>query len=173
MIIEIAMERTMVIGSGGAGKTTLAREIAVATGLPLVHLDRLFWKPGWVRTPTDEWHRLVEKLVAADRWVIDGNYGGTMDLRLAAADTVVFLDVSRLRCLARIVTRAFRNRERLTWEFVRWVWSYSAVQRPRILTKLEGFEADGGRVVTLRNEREIRQFLSTIARPREGPEPRA
>lgn len=102
----------MVIGSGGAGESTLSRRIATATGLPLVHLDRLYWRPGWVPTPTKEWHRVVELAVAADRWVIDGNYGRTLDVRFAAADTVVFLDVPRLRCLARIVKRALCNRRR-------------------------------------------------------------
>jgi len=108
----------------------VAREIAAVTGQPLVHLDRLFWHSGWVRSPIDEWRRIVNGLVAADRWVIDGNYGGTIDLRLAAADTVVFLDVPRLRCVARVVKRAMLNRrrnrddmtpgcrERLSWEFV-------------------------------------------------------
>ena len=164
----------MVIGSGGAGKTTVARELAAATGLPLVHLDRLFWRPGWVRTPTAEWRRVMENLVAADRWIIDGNYGGTMDLRLAAADTVVFLDVPRLRCLTRIAKRALLHRgrvrddmtpgcpERLTGEFVRWVWSYPPNHRPGILAKLRAFESKGGRVVVLRSDRDKRDFLSAI-----------
>lgn len=169
------MDKVMVIGSGGAGKTTVAREIAALTGLPLVHLDRLFWHPGWMPTPADEWRGLIEDLVATDRWVIDGNYGGTMDLRLAAADAVVFLDVPRRRCLARVVKRALANGgrtraemspgcpERLTWEFVRWVWSYPASRRPGILIRLKAFEAEGGRVVVLRNDRETRQFLATVA----------
>lgn len=135
----------MVIGAGGAGKTTVAREIAAATGLPLVHLDRLFWQPGWVRTPTAEWHRP--------------------------------LDVPRLRCLARIVKRALLNRrrtrddmtpgcpERVTWEFVRWVWSYPTMRRPHLLTKLKAFEAEGGRVVVFRADHDTRELLSAI-RPR-------
>lgn len=176
------MDKVMVIGSGGAGKTTVARELAALTGLPLVHLDQLFWRPGWVRTPTDEWRRVVQNLVAADRWVIDGNYGGTMDMRLAAADAVVFLDVPRLRCLTRVVKRSliYRGRtrddmtagcpERLTWEFVRWVWSYPTTRRPGILIKLKAFEAGGGRVLVLRSGGETREFLASVAQPEERPE---
>ena len=169
------MNKVMVIGSGGAGKSTTARRLAAATGLPLVHLDQLFWRPGWVQTPSDEWRRVMEQLVAEDRWVIDGNYGGTMDIRLGAADTVLFLDVPRLRCLTRVVKRALRNLgrtrddmapgcpDRLTWEFVRWVWSYPVTRRPGILAKLTAFESGGGRVVVLRTSGETRDFLSTIA----------
>lgn len=116
----------------------------------------------------------MTQLVAGDRWLIDGNYGGTLDLRLAAADAVVFLDTPRLRCLVRIVRRALKHRgrsrddmtpgcpERLTWEFVRWVWSYPATRRPRILSELKAFEARGGQSVVLRTESERRAFLSEV-----------
>ncbi len=161
------------IGSGGAGKTTVARDLAAATGLPLVHLDRLYWHPGWVATPPDEWQRVVENIVAGERWVVDGNYGGTMALRVVAADTVVFLDIPRIRCLARALRRAvvFRGRtradmppgcpERITWEFMRWIWTYPAIRRPKVLTMLAEFEARGGRAVVLRSATDVRSFLAS------------
>lgn len=177
------MNKVVVIGSGGAGKSTAARELAAITGLPLVHLDRLFRRSGWVPTPPEEWRRTMADLVAGDRWVIDGNYDGTMDLRLAAADAVVFLDVPRLRCLVRIVRRTSKHRrrtrddmapgcpDRLTWEFVRWVWRYPATRRPQILARLKAFEAEGGRVFVLRTVGEIREFLSDLAGPNERMSP--
>lgn len=136
------MQKVLIIGSGGAGKTTFARKLSAATGLPVVHLDRLYWHPGWVATPAEEWQLVVQNVVAGERWVIDGNYGGTVDLRLAAADTVVFLDIPRIRCLARAVRRgviywrwtrddmAPGCPERITWEFVRWIWTYPTTRRP-------------------------------------------
>src|SRR5918992_1400387 len=127
------MQRVLVIGSGGSGKSTVAKEIARRLHLPLVHLDALYWQPGWRATPTSAWERVVHQLIAAPWWVMDGNYGGTLDVRLAACDTVVFLDVPRVICLWRILRRRLQFRrgtradmaprcpERLTWEFVRWV----------------------------------------------------
>lgn len=91
-------QRIILIGSGGSGKSTLARQIGAVLSLPVIHLDALFWQPGWVETPRPEWEALQRELVARDRWVIDGNYGHTLDIRLAAADTVIFMDMPRLVC---------------------------------------------------------------------------
>lgn len=167
------MERVLIIGSGGCGKTTLSRAVAERLGLPLIHLDALYWRPGWVPTPKEEWRRVVEGLLARPRWVMDGNYGGTLDLRLAACDSVIFLDLPRRVCLWRIFKRRllYRGRgrpevapgcpERLTWEFVRWVWTYRKRRRPGILERLHG--RTGRRVVILSSTREVDRFLSSLA----------
>lgn len=166
------MRRVLLIGSGGAGKSTVARRLGAATGLPVVHLDARFWRPGWTPTPRDEWRRTVATLVAGDAWVMDGNYGGTLDLRLAACDTVVFLDLPRLVCLRRVVARALRHAgrtrpdmapdcpERLTLEFVRWVWRYPRRQRPAVLRRLAAAAEAGTRVVVLRSDAEVERFLA-------------
>src|SRR5438034_11750677 len=86
------LKRILVIGSGGSGKTTFARRLAERTTLPLIHLDALYWRPGWDPTPADEWRARVEALANEPAWIMDGNYGGTLDIRLAASDTIVFLD---------------------------------------------------------------------------------
>lgn len=93
------MQRVLVIGSGGSGKSTVAKEIARRLRLPLVHLDALYWQPGWRATQKSAWERVVHELIVAPSWVMDGNYGGTLDVRLARCDTVVFLDVPRVVCL--------------------------------------------------------------------------
>src|SRR5947199_10477215 len=93
------MNRVLVIGTGGTGKTTLARRLAERTALPLIHLDLLYWRPGGQPTPNAEWRQTVERLITAEKWIIDGNYGGTLDLRLAACGTVVLLDLPRGGCL--------------------------------------------------------------------------
>lgn len=128
------MLRVLVIGSGGSGKSTLAAQLGARLRLPVVHLDALYWRPGWVATPASGWRETVAHLVATERWVMDGNYGGTLDLRIAACDAVVLLDPPRSVCLARVVWRWLRYAgttrpdmapgcpEHLTWEFVRWVW---------------------------------------------------
>ncbi len=164
------MQRVLVIGSGGAGKSTTAAQLAELTGLPLVHLDACYWKPGWEETPKAEWATTVEQLVAEPRWVMDGNYGGTMSQRLAACDTVVFLDLSRWVCLARVLRRyaRFRGRsrpdmtpgcpERFSFAFLWWIWRYPIDRRPSVLALLSNLER-GQRVVRLRSSAEVERFL--------------
>lgn len=169
------MERVLLIGSGGAGKSTVARRIAAAAGLPLVHLDQLYWRPGWVPTPDAEWEQVVRDVVAGDRWAIDGNYGGTLALRLAAADTVVFLDVPRIRCVVRVLKRTARHRgrsrddmsqgcpEHVSREFLWWIWRYPATRRPGVMARLADFERGGGRVVVLRRNADVERFVSELS----------
>src|SRR5436190_2972633 len=112
----LPVQRVMIIGSGGAGKSVLARELGERLGLPVYHLDALLWRPGWVMRPKDEERALFEELVRRDAWIIDGNYGAgqSLELRLAAADTVIFLDLPRILCLGRSLKRwlTWRGRTR-------------------------------------------------------------
>ena len=87
------MDKIVIIGSSGSGKSTLAARLGPILNLPVYHLDRLFWRPGWQETPRDEWRMLQQKLCAEPQWIIDGNYSGTLDVRLAACDTVIWLDL--------------------------------------------------------------------------------
>ena len=163
----------LVIGSGGSGKSTLARRIGERTGLPVIHLDALYWRPGWVEAPPDEWTGTVAALLEGDRWVMDGNYGRTLEQRLRACDTVVFLDLPRLVCAWRVLARAVRYRgrsrpnmapgcpERMTWEFLRWVWWYPRRSRPGVLRKLAAL--DGGQtVIVLRSGAQVERFVATL-----------
>jgi adenylate kinase family enzyme len=164
------MERVIVIGSGGSGKSTFAAALSRRLGLPLVHLDALYWHAGWQPTPPDEWGERVRELAAAPRWVMDGNYGGTLDLRLERCDTAVFLDLPRWLSLWRVVKRQLRYvgrtrpdmaagcPERLQWEFVTWIWNYRATRREGILRKLAGLRADQ-RAVVLTSPAAVRRFL--------------
>ena len=167
------MRRVMIIGAGGAGKSTLARRVGERTGLPVVHLDACYWRAGWVETPADEWRERVRALAAEDAWVMDGNYGGSMDLRLARADTVVFLDLPRLTMVARILGRwlRFRGRtrpdmapgcpEQMSWEFVRWVWEYPRTRRLGILERLAALPPER-RVVVLRSAAEVERWVASL-----------
>jgi adenylate kinase family enzyme len=168
------VNRVMVIGSGGAGKSVFSLELARRTGLPVIHLDREYWQPNWQHMPEPEWEAKVAEMVTGERWIIDGNYGGTMHLRLAGADTVVFLDIPRLVCEWAVFTRWLRYRkgsrpdmapglhDKLHLAFVRWIWGYPNTRRPGILRQLSELPPTT-RVVRLRSRRAMREFLDSVA----------
>ncbi|MEA3038439.1 MAG: hypothetical protein QOE79_952 [Sphingomonadales bacterium] len=165
------MERVLVIGPPGAGKSTLATEIAQRTGLPLIHLDRHHWHAGWVEADRAEWEPKVQALIAGERWVIDGNYGGSLAARLARADTAIWLDFPVWLCLARIFRRALEYRgrtrpdmaegcpERIGWEFLVYAARFPWVGRKRILAKLPAFS---GRLIHLRRPADASRFLRSL-----------
>lgn len=168
------MRRVLLIGSGGAGKSTLARDIAARTGLPLIHLDALYWKPGWVETPADAWRDAVAELLKQDAWVMDGNYGGTLDLRLAACDTVIFIDMPPTVCLWRVIRRRLRHRgvsrpdmtpgcpERLDAGSLLWIAFYRLRRRQAIRDRLAVAAADGKRTIVLDSAAALRAFADAL-----------
>jgi adenylate kinase family enzyme len=178
------MRRIAVVGCAGAGKSTFSLRLGERLGMPVTHLDSLFWRPGWNATPKDEWCETMVWLVAGERWLIDGNYGGTLDERLRAADTVIYLDAPRRVCMWRIVKRwaTFRGSsrpdigegcpERLDWKFLKWIWDYPKVSRPKTLAALREKEGltgrEGGRVYVLRTNGDVEEFLRLAGPARSG-----
>jgi adenylate kinase family enzyme len=162
------VRRVLVIGAGGSGKSFVSQALGQKLGLPVVHLDREYWGPGWVETPRAEWERRVRELCAADEWVLDGNYDKSLPLRLERAESVVFLDVPTLTALAGVLQRYVRWRgksrpdlpdgcvEALEPGFVRWVLRYRRTERPRIIALLSRFD---GAVVVLTSRRAARRFV--------------
>lgn len=163
------MQRVLVIGPAGAGKTTLSTAIADAIGLPLIHLDSLYWDAGWVPTPQEEWEAQVSEIVRQPRWIMDGNYGGTLDIRIAAADTIIFLDLPRGVCIWRLLKRLvyYRGRsrvsvaegcpEQLSLSFLWWVWTYRRRRRPAILERLAGLEGKK-QIVVRRSAKDVAAY---------------
>lgn len=148
------LDRILLVGSAGAGKSTLARQLGPALGLPVVHLDREFWRPGWVETPSEEWELRVDELVNQPRWLMDGNYSRTFEPRVVRAQAVVFLDFPRGLCIRRVLGRTLKHfgrsrpdlREgcperidREYWGFMLWIWNYPRRSRPRILEFMEQY----------------------------------
>jgi adenylate kinase family enzyme len=166
-----------VIGPGGAGKSWLSIRLAERLGVPLVHLDRHFWRPGWIETERGEWRRMHAELLPADgAWVADGNYGGTLDLRLERADTVVLLDPHPAVAVARALWRQTLGThpgappDRSRWGrpllgFLRWIWSYRRTRLPGIERRLGAFRGD---VHVLRTRADVRRFLAAITPARDA-----
>ena len=168
------MRRISIIDCSGSGKSRLAVELGSLLGLPVVHLDAVHWRPEWERPPQEEWRRRHAQLLLPGALILDGNYGGTMEERIAASDTVILLAPSRATCLRRVFKRSLRRwgprwpdlapgcRERLpSGDFFRWIWSYNSTNLPRILERLEQVRGEK-RVVILRSDAEVRDFLDSL-----------
>ncbi len=133
------MKRVVIVGRGASGKSTLARHLGDIgkstlarhlgdiTGLPVIEVDKIFWRPGLIATPRDKWVVMQEKLVAGDRWIMDGDLGpyDAVDVRLRAADTIIFLDFSLVRCAWRAIRRSREGAD-----FWRWLLAYRYQSRP-------------------------------------------
>jgi adenylate kinase family enzyme len=167
------MKKVLIIGSGGSGKSTLARQLGELLEIEVKHLDKLFWQPGWTEPSKDEWLNKVKEISTEDAWVMDGNFGGTLEVRMQRCDTIVFLDLPRAVCLWRILKRRLlyhkRSRpdmaegcnEKLDPEFVRWVWSYPRQSRPKVV-KLLREHAENKKIIWLTSRADVRRFLEWI-----------
>lgn len=167
------MRRVLVIGISGAGKSTLALALGERLGLPIIHLDAFFWQSGWRETPQEIWKQRVAELVRRESWVMDGNYGGTLEERVSAADTVVLLDFSRLQCIYRVIRRAVRYRGRTRPDlhpecpeqlpdlaFLRWIWNFPAAEMPIVRHVLS--QQRHKSIIILRSSSEVRRFLASL-----------
>lgn len=169
------MKRIMIIGGAGSGKSSLARALGDITGLPVVHIDALYWQPGWVMRPRDEIGRLTIEAADRDAWIFEGNHSETMNYRASRADMLIFLDISTGRRLWRVVKRTLKHYgrsrpdmakgcvERFDWDFLKWVAGYRKNGRIRALAFLD--KAPPHLVKHhLRHPREVERFLSRVKR---------
>jgi adenylate kinase family enzyme len=168
------MQRILVIGSAGSGKSKLSRYLAEKLSIPVIHLDRLYWRPNWVEPGQEEWLEQVRNVISEESWIMDGNYSRTLAVRLEACDTVVFLDMPRLTCLWRVLSRMLRfhgrNRpdmaagctERLDISFLLWVWRYPTRTRQKVISLLEAYRLTRN-VIHLRTQREVKLFIESLA----------
>ena len=170
------MQRILVMGSSGSGKSTFGRRLSAITGIPMVSLDALYWKPGWVDSDHTEFDARVTDAAHQPRWIIDGNYTsiGAGELRRSTADAVFWFDLPRRTCmtgiLARIATSYGRVRpemapgcpERIDLEFIRYVWAFRRVQRPKLLEYFEGLRPDQV-FVTFTERTQADQYLGKLA----------
>lgn len=166
------MKRVIIIGCGGSGKSTLARHMGEKTGLPVVHLDQLFWKPGWEERSKPEFDKIVQQELEKEEWIMDGNFTRTLPMRIQRCDTVIYLDFSRAACLLGVLKRVLTTYgkvrpdmgegcpERIDFGFLKWVWNYNKNKREGNYRLLN--EADHAETIVLKNRRSVRKFLKTL-----------
>ncbi|HEY1826046.1 MAG TPA: AAA family ATPase [Acidimicrobiales bacterium] len=165
------MQRVAVVGSPGAGKSTFSRQLADRSGLPLIHLDWNFWSPGWIETSPEEWLVKQSALVEGERWIIDGNYSNTFEVRFTRADTVIVLSAPRRVCLARVLRRVVRDwgndtqapgcPEHLDLAFLRMLWTFPKRSVPRLEEALARVEHELT-VVRLATRGDATDFLRRV-----------
>lgn len=165
------MKRILILGSSGAGKTTLAKRLHDCLSLPIIHLDQHFWKPGWERPINFEWEKTVDDLAKKDEWIMDGNYRKSLEKRLPFADTVILLDFSRWTCLWRILKRRIKNnrqdylegcKERINLEFLIWIlWKFPHSSKGQILKRLKEVENEK-RVYILTSNTDVENFMNSM-----------
>ena len=169
------MQRLVILGNAGSGKSTLARRIGERLQLSVVHLDLLFWEPGWKEADTAVFRERVRGALVSDRWICEGNYAKkTFDLRLPRADVVIWLDTPRTTCTRRVLMRSALGNPRPDLppgcsenlnadllQFLQFTWNFDRDSRPRIEREL----SECGRavpVIHLKNTRAIETFLESI-----------
>jgi adenylate kinase family enzyme len=168
------VKRIAITGPAGAGKSRLARELGTACGIDVLHLDRLFWRPGWVETPVAEWEAMQRRELERDSWIVDAQYEDMIPEWFDAADLVVVVDSSPLHCLWRVSRRRLDGEDgpdapvgsdpgpvyRALATFTRGQWHYRRTVRPKLFANLT--RRTRQRVVVLRNAAETRRFMAHL-----------
>jgi len=172
------MRKIVVIGSGGSGKSVLARTLGAITQIPVYHLDAMYWKPGWEPTPSIEWEARQRELVQRDAWIIDGMYNRTLPIRLRACDTILFLDFPRGLTTYRVIKRGLQYYgktrpdlsegcpEKLRWDFLKLVWTFREHKRPGLIQAIKTFPDKT--LIRLTRPREVQNLIERV---RNGWEP--
>lgn len=165
------MKRVIVIGCPGSGKSTFSRALYEATQIPLYHLDMMNWNSDKTTVPKPIFKERLHRTIKKDTWIIDGNYGSTIKLRMQACDTVFFLDYSLDVCLDGIISRRGKERADMPWvespedvdeEFIQFIKDYKIVSRPTVLELLN--EYANKNIYIFKNRKEADEFLSQLLR---------
>lgn len=165
------MKRILVIGCSGAGKSTFSRRLSKATGIEVIHLDKIYWQRDWTEPEKDEWKKTLEKVMReSDAWIMDGNFSGTLELRLPFCDTVIFLDMPRTLCVYRVLKRiagSYKKTrpdmadgcpEHFDWEFLKWIWDFENRSKGKMEKRLEKYENEKT-IIRLKSKREVENFF--------------
>jgi len=170
-------KRILVIGCPGTGKSTFSKKLAQVLNLEVIHLDKHFWKPGWVQSTSEEWTETVSELIAKDKWIMDGNYSRTLLMRAQRADEIIFFDYSSLFCVYRILKRNVKSKLNLEvrddladgcpekWfdlEFIKFTWDFNKNIRPINYRILEELEFNKKKISIFKNAADGKYYLDNL-----------
>lgn len=152
------MKKIVILGRGGAGKSTTAKRLSKITGIPYIELDKYFWKPGLVATPIDEWRKIQQKLTAGDSWIMDGDLGkyDAFEVRMKAADTVIILNFPLYICLYRAIRRS-KERSDFWW----WLISWRLLSWPKLRRTMD-YYAKKADIKIFNTPGELEEFVISI-----------
>ena len=159
------MKKVIVIGCPGSGKSTVSRVLHNKTGIPLYHLDMMYWNADKTTVEKSVFLERLSAVLEKDEWIIDGNYGATMELRMAASDTVIFLDYPLNVCLNGIKERFGKPRSDMPWieteedsEFIEFIKNYNEQQKPKVLELLKKYGDKN--IIILKSREQVDAFLN-------------
>ena len=163
------MKKVIVIGCSGSGKSHFSRLLRDKTGLPLYHLDMIYWKADGSYIPKPEFVEKLRRIMDGEKWIIDGNYCSTMEMRIQACDTVFFLDYPTELCLAGILQRKGKPRSDMAWqnpledddeEFIEFVKGYNTQTRPKVMELLEKYSDK--RIIIFNSREDSEKYLKLL-----------
>lgn len=167
----IFMKRILVIGGNGSGKSTFSKKLAEKTGLPLIHLDKIWWRGNWEYISREEFYPLLDEELKRDEWIIDGNYEHTLERRLSFCDTVFYFDFPTAACLLGVTERVIKNYgrtrddmggncpEKFDFEFYKAIFRFNKNNRPKTKALLEKYKPN---VIVFRNRKQAEEYLENI-----------
>ena len=168
------MKKILVLGCCGSGKSTFSKKLQSILKLELIHLDHYYHKPNWEEPEKTEWEKIVHTLVQKSSWIMDGNFSGTMDVRIKSADTIIYLDYPTLKCFWRVIIRIFKYhgivrsdmangcKEQFDLEFLHFVLTFNSKNRKRFIQKLNLIK-DEKKVLIFKTDKQADKFLAQIS----------
>lgn len=167
-------QKILVVGPGGAGKSTFSKKLSEVLNIPVYHLDRIYWLPNWEHISREEFIEKVHEITSTDKWIIDGNYSGSLEERVPLAEVIIFLDFNIFMCVNSAIKRAFKSRKKqrddLTEgciekidknfiDFLNWIWVFRKKNRPKMLAIFDKFDTP---IIRFENRKQLYKYLEQI-----------